>query len=709
MKLNRKWILVMSLVLSLVIATGSTLAYLMDTTETKTNVFTLGDVEIELTEPDWVDNSVLLPNQPVTKDPTITNKGWHDAWVWMEVVIPSTLYEHLTLNGISDDWIRTNATDDKGNTVVTLKYKETLASGESVKAFDSVTLSADAKYDDLKDLGSKVEINVTAYAIEAGSFASVDLAYAAFNNESNPDPNAWNGTIPENLNKTTLDIVPDLGNKTGTITVKSANDLLYLTKLSEEWVGLYSNGQGTEVGNYYQNAGGQGTDYYYHWEWTVELGADINLNNIPMDSIDVSYWGAFDGKGHTISNVVLNDGKDGLFTSMRSHSIRDLTVENISINAPGDQGVGALSDRTGALTNVHVINASIKGGKYTGGLAGTSSSVQNSSIKNASVTANGKTAGSLVGYAVGDPNPINVKGNTVEDVKVTGPYNVGGLVGQAQNGTFTGNTVKNVTVTSTTGLPADASSSEKRIDEIAARQIDATVNNNTTDNVVCVLNVSSAAELSALSAVAMTDNNNKPETAVINIMNDIDMNNADFSAIIAQRGDKLIVNGNGKKISNVNVVSGANDNTTGQASMFYAYPNSTLEVSNLKLANINVNADANGTGYAAAVIGYCEGNAVLNNVDVEATVVGVKSSGMLCGHLSGSLTATDCDVKGTVMLNDFSEEPNGHYAGKYIGTLAGPATLTNCTVDVTVGGNLNSANDGTVYGRKTAAGSLTQN
>jgi len=192
-------------------------------------------------------------------------------------------------------------------------------------------------------------------------------------------------------------------------------------------------------------------------------------------------------------------------------------------------------------------------------------------------------------------------------------------------------------------------------------------------------------------------------------MNDIDMNNADFSAIIAQRGDKLIVNGNGKKISNVNVVSGANDNTTGQASMFYAYPNSTLEVSNLKLANINVNADANGTGYAAAVIGYCEGNAVLNNVDVEATVVGVKSSGMLCGHLSGSLTATDCDVKGTVMLNDFSEEPNGHYAGKYIGTLAGPATLTNCTVDVTVGGNLNSANDGTVYGRKTAAGSLTQN
>ena len=219
--------------------------------------------------------------------------------------------------------------------------------------------------------------------------------------------------------------------------------------------------------------------------------------------------------------------------------------------------------------------------------------------------------------------------------------------------------------------------------------------------------VANAEELAALSAKALTGNNGKAEEAIVELVADIDMKNADFSAMIAQRGDKLTILGNGHKISNVNVISGANDNTTGSASMFYAYPNSTLTVSNLVLENVTVTAEENATGYAAAVVGYCEGNVVLNNVDVvDATVVGVKSSGLLAGHLSGSLIATNCDVNGTVMLADFAEEANGHYAGEAFGTLAGFAALKDCTVDATVSGNLNAANIGDVYGRATSAGSL---
>ena len=229
-----------------------------------------------------------------------------------------------------------------------------------------------------------------------------------------------------------------------------------------------------------------------------------------------------------------------------------------------------------------------------------------------------------------------------------------------------------------------------------------TLENNTVLNNATI--VSTKDELLALSAKAFTGNNGIAEEAVIIIGADIDMQGAEFSAIIAQRGDKLTVLGNGHTISNVKIVSGANDNTTGQASMFYAYPNSTLTVSNLTLKDVTVTAEANDTGYAAVVVGYCEGEAILNNVDVvNATVTGVKSSGMLVGHLSGSLTATDCDLSGTVALADY--ETNGHYAGKYLGTLAGAMTLTDCTVNATVSGNLNAANIGEVYGRKTAAGS----
>ncbi len=239
-----------------------------------------------------------------------------------------------------------------------------------------------------------------------------------------------------------------------------------------------------------------------------------------------------------------------------------------------------------------------------------------------------------------------------------------------------------------------------------------------TDNVVPTLSnntvlsnatfVSSKDELLALSAKALTRNNSTAEEATIIIDDDIDMQNADFSSIIAQRGDKLTIIGNGHTISNVNVISGADDNTTGQAGMFYTYPSSTLVISDLTLENITVTADENGTGYAGAVVGYCEGALELNNVDVvKANVTGVKSSGIVIGHMSGSLVAKDCDFSGSVTLADFDGEANGHYAGKYIGTLAGSATVTNCTADVTVRGNLTADNnkDSENYGRATTAGS----
>ena len=223
-----------------------------------------------------------------------------------------------------------------------------------------------------------------------------------------------------------------------------------------------------------------------------------------------------------------------------------------------------------------------------------------------------------------------------------------------------------------------------------------------------VYTVTKASELAWIASQGtLTSNNSTAETVTIDLQKDIDMNNGTISAIIAQRGDVLTFNGNGHTISNINIVSGDGDNTTGQASLFYCFPNSTLNVSDLTLENITVTADANGTGYAAALVGYCEGTATLSNVTVtNATVTGVKSSGMLSGHMSGSLTATNCKVNGTVTLAEYSKETEGHYAGEYIGSVAGSANLTNCTEDVTVSGSLKASNVGTVYGRIVNPGSL---
>ena len=101
MKLNRKWMLVIALVLSLTVATAGTLAYLTDR-DTVENTFTMGNVDIEVEET-YEQDSELLPGVEVTKEAGIKNvHKTSDAWVWMTVSIPATLQDYVTLNWTDD-------------------------------------------------------------------------------------------------------------------------------------------------------------------------------------------------------------------------------------------------------------------------------------------------------------------------------------------------------------------------------------------------------------------------------------------------------------------------------------------------------------------------------------------------------------------------------------------------------------------------------
>lgn len=229
---------------------------------------------------------------------------------------------------------------------------------------------------------------------------------------------------------------------------------------------------------------------------------------------------------------------------------------------------------------------------------------------------------------------------------------------------------------------------------------EATANDNGTSTVAPkegVTVIKTSDNLAALSAKSMT--------GTIVFLSDIDMSDAEaFSAIVAPRSGSLTVVGNGHTISNVNIVSGDNDNGTNQASMFYCYEGSTLTVSDLVLSNLTVTTpDNQNNGYAAAVVGYAQGNAILNNVDVYDTkITGTKSSGTLVGQAQyGSLVAINCDVKdSSVTISKADCEPDGHYAGKLVGTIAEEVTLTNCTYEnVTVSGSLIAKNEGEIYGR----------
>lgn len=103
MKLSRKWILVAALVMSVAMATSGTLAYLTDR-DSEVNVFTFGNVDIELNE-EFTQGTALIPGVTIEKAATITNKGTTDAWVWYTLAIPTALDDSANA---SDNVIHTN-------------------------------------------------------------------------------------------------------------------------------------------------------------------------------------------------------------------------------------------------------------------------------------------------------------------------------------------------------------------------------------------------------------------------------------------------------------------------------------------------------------------------------------------------------------------------------------------------------------------------
>jgi len=183
MKLNRKWLLVLSLVLSVAMATGGTLAYLTSTDEA-TNTVTFGNVTIDLTEDSWSDTAVnrLVPGVALAKDPKITNTGSLNAYVWLTVSMDPNMAKVVTLGNIGSGWsqVGNGYTLDGDKAIYVLKHDAVLESGNTtVAAFGNVAMNASATNADVTAITNK-DIVVTAYAIQSEGFTSVEEGMAAY-------------------------------------------------------------------------------------------------------------------------------------------------------------------------------------------------------------------------------------------------------------------------------------------------------------------------------------------------------------------------------------------------------------------------------------------------------------------------------------------------------------------------------------------------
>lgn len=164
---------------------GATLAYFTDQKEAK-NTFSVGNVSITLTEPNWDEETAkLIPGRTIDKDPTITiGADSQDAYTFMKVQLSADFVDLLEAYAAAEqiidpaalleDWFVTAVgpkimyTDlDEG--YVILGVLSPKKAGDSVTYFDKVTVPTAVKQEMIKDDGV-YEIYITAYAIQAEGF-----------------------------------------------------------------------------------------------------------------------------------------------------------------------------------------------------------------------------------------------------------------------------------------------------------------------------------------------------------------------------------------------------------------------------------------------------------------------------------------------------------------------------------------------------------
>ena len=84
--MKKKITLLLSLVLAVAMGIGGTLAWLTAKTEAVKNTFTVGNINITLTE--TTTNYKMVPGQTIAKDPKVTVKAGSEAcWLFVKIAV----------------------------------------------------------------------------------------------------------------------------------------------------------------------------------------------------------------------------------------------------------------------------------------------------------------------------------------------------------------------------------------------------------------------------------------------------------------------------------------------------------------------------------------------------------------------------------------------------------------------------------------------
>ncbi len=164
----KAFVAILALVLALGCAAGGTFAWLVATTDTVTNTFTYGDINITLAE--TTGNSyTIIPGVDISKDPKVTVKAnSEDCWLFVKVEESGTFVPQRVTWSIAEGWTKGDGTKIPANVYYRQVSTATTDTPFDVIKDNKIYVSAELTKSDIQTITAENQpkLKFTAYAVQ---------------------------------------------------------------------------------------------------------------------------------------------------------------------------------------------------------------------------------------------------------------------------------------------------------------------------------------------------------------------------------------------------------------------------------------------------------------------------------------------------------------------------------------------------------------
>lgn len=181
---SRAFIALLALVLVIGCVAGGTVAWLVAKTDTVTNTFTYGNINIDLTETTGEDYKII-PGKDISKDPKVTvTAGSEACWLFVKVEETGTFVEGKVTYAVANGWMKGNGTEIPSNVYYRAVSAEEAEAGVNYYVLAGndtcpngvITVSADLTKENIPS--AQPTLKITAYAVQQENIADAATAWS---------------------------------------------------------------------------------------------------------------------------------------------------------------------------------------------------------------------------------------------------------------------------------------------------------------------------------------------------------------------------------------------------------------------------------------------------------------------------------------------------------------------------------------------------